>query len=68
RYGRWQGFSTKIRNSTKRQRLDDIGRAHFCCMSNGFSKKNLGNPESSDVAGNRRSSDKYGCKTTMNIN
>ncbi|KAF6157974.1 hypothetical protein GIB67_015290, partial [Kingdonia uniflora] len=56
-YGRGQGFSTKIRNSTKRPRLDDIDRAYFCCMSNGFSKKNLGNPESSDVAGNRRSSD-----------
>ncbi|KAF6156481.1 hypothetical protein GIB67_011282 [Kingdonia uniflora] len=68
RYRRGQSFSTKIRNSTKRPRSDDIDRAHFCCMSNDFSQKNLGNPESSDVAGNRRSSDKCGCNETININ
>ncbi|KAF6153932.1 hypothetical protein GIB67_023709 [Kingdonia uniflora] len=64
RYGRRQGFSTKMHNSIKRSRSDDIGRVHFK-----FSKKNLGkNSETSERDGNKISSDKCGCKTTMNIN
>ncbi|KAF6169074.1 hypothetical protein GIB67_038571 [Kingdonia uniflora] len=69
RYGRGQSFSTKICNFTKHPRSKDIGKAHFCCMSNGFSKKNLGiDLDTNERDENKRSSDKCGCKAMMNIN
>ncbi|KAF6171719.1 hypothetical protein GIB67_007240 [Kingdonia uniflora] len=67
-YGKGQGFSTKKRNSTKRNKSKEVTRVKFCCSNSGLSK-NIGiRPETSERDGSRRSSDKYGCKTTLNIN